>query len=487
MRVSTVYNLLEFLKKEHPEYEEKAIRLLKFLYNDVCQSLESNIVEFDEKDAEMCSICSDFLSDIVEFIDDDDSSILNYFDEMMRDGNVEFIELFFNKLETYFKIIDNSLYRSDDFSPFTFVFNIYIMLKGYHIYKEDVDRFSKILNDYSGLVKPGGIVGNYVVTSTDFLLSQKKEIIDRIFEIDCFENVPILKEKFNNYFVNICSLSDNSEELDDEIECLKLIKIVIDDMEKLRIKDPSFDMSVGIGVIEGLSSDYHEDYSFFYAPILLHRGDRYEYINECYDLYLSDNPNYMFEIMEMLLELNNDLFVYLDSVRNDGSDSFISCMDIVFDSDSLQEVKNKLEILIEASNFFAFSPVSYVNVRERINQLSSDTNKKVVNGRKIMLDIATVNQVDRPDDILERMVECYSSLFNVSKDELFSKISDDFEVAESIVEFEEFVDESIESLLEEQKQQEELRTLENNNSELVAATGNNRDVPKTFKKLFGRK
>ena len=81
-------------------------------------------------------------------------------------------------------------------------------------------------------------------------------------------------------------------------------------------------------------------------------------------------------------------------------DYFISCMNIVFDSDSYEELSNKLNIVREAS--YCYDNGDAKKALSLINSLPDVSNKKVYCGSIVSYPVDCVNQVKKPKTILER-------------------------------------------------------------------------------------
>ena len=504
MNAQVIYGLLEYFKK-NPKYKDKTMRLLKFLYDDVYRDLSLKIEEGEKDDYDSyVSFLRDFQSGIVDFIDEDNNSILYYLKGMIDDKKEEYIDYFFDKIESYFTIVDNHLFREADFVYYTCVFNIYMMCKSYVKYKDDFESFKKYVDEFSVLINPKGLSDD-CSCDCEFYLSTKKEIIDKIFELDGFEEVPILKERFDKCYKDICDCSSDSEELDTMLEEMDFIVRVVGDMRSLVLEDPDFNKENVYSFLSDWIDYFSEDDEIFYAPILLY-GKRFEYIRDCYEDYLSNNV-YMDEVVEYILSFDNKLFKYLDSVYKDGKDSFITCMDIVFDSDSLKEVENKLKFLREVSSMFLEEKVDYQTVLEKIKDLSSDKLVKVYNGKKVMYRCDTLNKTERSSQILDRMAEVYSQMFEVSEDEIRYNVVDHFSYSDNMNDFEHNVDSSLVELEEKKKEMdskkfdvvEELSDygLERNreinmgytfSGESVSDNSSSKEGQKSFyKRLFGMK
>jgi len=507
MNAQVVYSLLEYFKK-NPKYEEKSIRLLRFLYDDVYRDLSIKIEEGEKEELESyASFLEGFQSGLVSFIDEDKNSILYYFKEMIDDNKEEVLNYFFDKINTYFMIVDNRLFRESDFVYYTCVFNIYMMCLSYHKYKDDFDKCKKYMDHFSLLIQPNTLSDDEFDSDYEFFLSTKKEILDKIFSIDDFEEIPILKSKFDECFNNICKASYDGSDIEESLEELNFIERIINDMRALKEIDPDFDCEHVFKNIEDWVDILSEDDEYFYAPILLY-GNRIDYIRDCYNSYL-DNGTYMDQVIEYVSSFNNKMFRYLDSIYKDGKDSFVTCMEMVFDSDSLEELEKKLISLREISEMFDNDNISYPKALEMIKDLSSDKFKKVYNGRKVMYRCETANKTGSVE-IYERMIEVYSQMFEVSEDEIRYNVVEHFSESDTIKELEDDVNISLEELEEQliEKRKASMEEdvtamldehgLESSNNGVdgetfdgtsvggVNTSNDTKSIPKSLRKIFGR-
>ena len=166
--------------------------------------------------------------------------------------------------------------------------------------------------------------------------------------------------------------------------------------------------------------------------------------------------------------------------------------------------------LKEVSEMFDSDNISYQDVLQRVKDLSSDKFKKIYNGRKVMYMCSTTNKTGSTD-ILERMIEVYSQMFEVSEDEIRYNIVDHFSDTDTMREFEDDVNTSLEELEEElaQKRKESMakvvgdileehhlnsnsngidgETFDGSSNGVVDTSEEVKTIPKSLRKLFGRK
>lgn len=438
MSAEVVYDLLNYLKTNNSKYEQKTIRLLKFLYDDVLGSLdlESSKQEYDG----LSDLLNYFRDCIDDYIYDSDENIIDSLSRMIKDGKDEYIDIFFNKLDLYFLIVDQHLYDEVEFSPHTFVFNIYLFLKGYNIYNDNIEQFKTFIEEYSGFIQPGFLSDLRCVD--DLCLGKKKQIIDKIFERFDFEKISVLKKCLDNIKKDMC-VSCSEEKIDNILESIDYIIPVVSDVYELKENVSEKEWDFYWRKVEEIYSFYLEETDCFYAPILLYKN-RFEYIQERYSSCLNQE-SYMNEILEYIKVLDNNLFSFLDSEYINCVDSFEVCMNIVFDSDTLREMLNKMIELSEVSIAFSSKNITKSETLKRINSLSSDQFKKVMeNGQKVMLSYSD------EDSIYDRMVHMYSEMFGVSASEIENDIVEHYNFYDTIDEFENGVDLSLDTLSKKQ-------------------------------------
>lgn len=404
MKAEKVYALLDYMHQSNSIYEDRSVRLLKFLYDDCYSVIDELLKKMEESNFYNLRkhILEEAKKDISKYVDGD-NSILTYFDEMIRDDRSAFLNKFFGKTDIFFKMFDNHLYREEDFNPISYVFNIYIMLKFYHEYKDDFDTFNKLVNDFSFFID----VGYY---SDNFNFYHKKEAMDTLIGLDGFTKIPALEDELISFFKNLFDTQRDYYHIYEYIRRINRVKSVLDDFSKLQKNNSNVSVDNCNYIISDILKNHSDDKcACFYTSILLF-GDRYKYMKKQYEKHI-DKAEFMAEIIDIVGSLDNGIFAYLDGVKNDDKDSFISCMDIVFDSDTYFELLSKLGALESACTYYTLG--SYDKMMSYIDSLNSVEHKKVFAGKKIMYNSFGVNLIDKPDSIVERMKNLYNSFFKV--------------------------------------------------------------------------
>ena len=241
---------------------------------------------------------------------------------------------------------------------------------------------------------------------------------------------PFLREKLSDFVENICT-TKYVDKLDGYNDALNIICDVVE------FNNSGTGLEKSISIIEELFKRIDEEKDYFYSPLLLD-GERFKYLNECYDKYIG-NSSFMNEIISYIDGFNNELFDYLNVINGDGKDSFITCMNCVFDSDSFSEVMSKLDSLKHACDTYSINSENE-DYLEDIRLLSSLKHKKVIDNKRVMYNLNCNNLIVKPDLIIERMQEIYRDVWKIISDDEDMDFEELFEESESMQEFEEEVE-----------------------------------------------
>ena len=99
-----------------------------------------------------------------------------------------------------------------------------------------------------------------------------------------------------------------------------------------------------------------------------------------------------------------DFFDELNKDLNDSNDSFITLMKIAFDSDSYHELGSKLNDIIKASKLYKTNKSEALKV---IEELQTKKHKEVIDGIVVAYSDNSINKIDKPKTIFERMLALY--------------------------------------------------------------------------------
>lgn len=149
----------------------------------------------------------------------------------------------------------------------------------------------------------------------------------------------------------------------------------------------------------------YDTISYFSTVVLF--GDRYSYLEEKLNKV---EPEISFKnaILTRIEKWDYKFFDYLNSEMDLEQDSFITCMNSVFDSDTYYELAKKMDCILEASEVYETDPKNALTL---INSLSTNEHKEVRDG--VMMkwpESNSINKTTKPDTIMERTIKLHSVL-----------------------------------------------------------------------------
>ena len=272
----------------------------------------------------------------------------------------------------------------------------YMVLKGYQ--SGNFENFNCLVNDVLGFkVGRTGQVYPKILSKTFNCVS---DIIDRIVSCEYYSEMPNSRKLLERIYEKFSScdsfLDDLYHEYNPKLE-------VFTDADLLKIDKKKTCMMFDEMVKDfNPNSKYCENY--FYSMILI-PGNRFEYVNSNL-IKLEGNYSIRKSIFERIKGLNMNMFDYLND--NSSDDSFISCMSIVFDSDSYYELLSKLSLLQEASKLYEMD--SKKEALEQIKELDSRNHKKKYNGEVVSYPENCMNRVEKAKTIFRREKELYGRI-----------------------------------------------------------------------------
>lgn len=120
---------------------------------------------------------------------------------------------------------------------------------------------------------------------------------------------------------------------------------------------------------------------------------------------IDDNINVKYDLQSFAYKnINSELFSDLNRVDKKW-DSFISCMNLVFDSDSYYEMNSKLNLLKKA--IFTYEKGNKKKAFELIKEIDSDIHKERIDGKVVAYPTGCINMVEKPKRIIDRMKYLY--------------------------------------------------------------------------------
>ncbi len=417
MKVEKVYELLEYLKDKDPLLNDKAKRVLKYIYQDIyldCFDRLMNI-EIERVISDGAKVGSIRYNQVIEpyteskkqlavFLDGEES-IITYLLEMIKDGKVEFINYFFDKTKTYFDIVDNHFYTNDDFSIYSFNFNIYAMLRAYHEHKDNYDIFVRVVDDSSSLISCGKLEEKYM--SFFSKLKERKPLLDALIGCESYGKVEKVSTIYKDVLSNI-GRSYFSYDSNEMINELKMLDKIVSDYDELS-KDISSERLLSLNdVIECcVFKKYNRKYKPYYSKSLL-IGERLEFVNDSLNKFF-EVEGYRNAAFDKINGMDYRLFEYLNSLSGQQGDSFIQCLNVLFDSDTYFEFNSKANSLIKASLCFKDGDIeeSLLEVRS----LDSLKHKKNIDNKVLSFSMDTNKPVNRDMSIFRRMLTLYEEYY----------------------------------------------------------------------------
>lgn len=415
MRAQNVYDIMNNLKKSTPETMVNGNRLLKYIYQDIYRDYFKKNLDKIAKEHNVGSTnyqiaARPYLNlqkELSEYMDCD-SSIITYFNEIISDNKQEFITAFFDKANTMFDMIDNHYYDDSDFKVFSCVFNLYTMLKAYHEHKDNYEVFSKILDDSNFLLDCDSLINLGYYSSINPSLTNRKKLLDKILESKAFGESKRLQEELKDCLKFIGDrYKFDGNLIATKIEVISSFDIVYQDYMDLK-KENSVNKLIPIENV--FDEMWHRMLErLFYCKSLL-IGNRFKYINNVLYSYLS-NKSTRESVFSTISKLDYHFFDYLNSIGKVGTDgdSFISCMKVIFDSDTSFELESKLDAIKNAS--FYYSNNQCEKALSYIESLNDIKHKKVYDNHVVAYGANAINSVNKPEKLVDRMNDLYLKMY----------------------------------------------------------------------------
>jgi len=436
-----IYNLLAKLKKENKDRYDYAKRILRYIYK-ICKEdyffkkYNHLLIEEDHRNSTKSTNLKIVSKYLIEKYIEDDNQLLDNFIKLCNDPN----DLYFNKFkestEVFIEMAEEGIYSN--YGIYKYIFNIYSMLAFYDLKQDDFRSFTHICDQLSNFFISSspeqGFLQNYSLN--DSLSSQvfdkKRNIILKILNQDNFVNLPSMTELLKivldeigcNYENEVYSLIEdvisNLNSLSNQRLLMERDNQTID--EKLFLEIEKDILGCFINTI--IDTDYdrrkrrrkHPSNITVYLPILTF-GTRYEYTKK--KLFeVIESPKFIMDIVQYISKMNEKQFEVWNN-QHGKEDSFIVCINSVFESDSLHEVISKLNYLIDVTNSeekMLFSEVIF--------NLSSDAHKAKIGDQIIEWPKTnSINQIEKPKKIIDRMIILHENIEYAPTEEFYKKSS----------------------------------------------------------------
>lgn len=420
MKVEQVFELVKELKKADTEVQELGNDILKYIYQVIYRdyfdaelnkmSVEYNVgsISYDNAIEPIMNL----KNGIGPFLDGD-SSVVTYFLEMVRDNKKEFIDLFKEKIDLYFTIINNHYYDKSDFKDLAVTFNLYAMLVAYHYHKDDFDTYKTILSNVDFLINCSGFFRGY--NSSYSNLEFKKRLIDKLIASNAYLECSEVRLELNKVLADITAGYRYAEK---EVECLIVATSAVDkicfDGTALKEELPDCDIIALDELCTRVFANYRDDQQkdiFYHKYFLI--GERLDYVNSnikdviCVDKLVQEIVN---KVYDMDFTMFNEETKVVDGKKDfQNRDFFIECMNSVLDSDTFYEVNRKLIVLKDACDYYASG--SKVKALILCDKLKSGEYKTVTKGKVFEYESNTLNILEKPKTIGDRMLAIYKRLY----------------------------------------------------------------------------
>lgn len=292
---------------------------------------------------------------------------------------------------------------------------MYMLLKGYESNKNNYDNYKEVLDDVLSLENEWNV--DYRVISNNFKFV--KPVVDLIVSNKFYKDMPNSRELLKDVYKEVLSPSLISY---DYFKWFDDCKKIFDDALEAGIDKKRASYIFDKSLEEHYASSFYDN-PYLYSKILLF-GDRFDYVNEKL-IEIEGNYSIRKDIFSRIKNLSIELFDDLNESRN-NKDSFITCMDIVFDSDSYYELLSKLNCLNDASNLYLSGKRK--EAYDLLKDLSSLRHKKRYCDEVVAYQNNCINLIEKPKTVFRREKELYARIDNsISYDfmeELHYKCSD---------------------------------------------------------------
>lgn len=293
-------------------------------------------------------------------------------------------ERYFNKFHESFM----NIYNSDRVCSFrnsiflnrifhSYFINLFLIMKGYQYHRKnnDYDSFCAVVDDITPVD-----INDYYLDSSSFDCIKKEFYLSLCEKLVSFNNYKDLNNLRN--MVKKVVLFDDDE----------------NDLEKMNVLiNISKNSNIDSEVVEALL----EDNTYYYSDLVVSK-DRFFYINkklkECIE-----NDRIRYDIFMMISSLDKEIFL-------DKSDRFKKVIDIVFDSDSYDELLKKI-IFLGSNKDKSLDSI--------ITSLKSIKSQYMGIDVIYPFDLSFINLPSKPTSIIERMKKAYLNInSSISLDEI---------------------------------------------------------------------
>ncbi len=400
-----IYDLIANIKGSNKKYETDILKLLRYLcydifafdneYNNNLQKRIDNIrsdlkrqrSQVKESQLSECQTQQNQL--YYGYTLEKEDSIFVYLSEMLEEEKEEYLECFFSSIRPFLKMIEYKTLRKGENEPITYALNLYIMLYGYHEYKDDFATFSRIVKHS---------VPFFIDFSKSYSIKQYlavKNVVPYFMENKHFQ----IDYIFNFFFHHIDDLEDKKIRKYQ----LQFIDQVLKHKEDLILEGINPGILNISAIIEKVLNSHYSPDIYYNKGLLI--GNRYTYMQEKLE---EVEPN------QAIKDLMFECISKIDGTKilfDEGRDLYIRYMDLIFDSDTYQEVYNKVKVLENHPQ---------EKKEKLISLLQSDECKGIIRNKKAIYEENSLIPVKKPAYIKDRMAAIYTDIYSdvVTKEEI---------------------------------------------------------------------
>lgn len=433
-----MYYFLQEIRQEQPEFYEPIKRLLKYMYKTVRKDyfdVEANdFFKIGEKDKGKNVLAAQ--KNMFTYYVEAEDGILDNLIQITKQ-NPEYFKYFYNKVEPFLEMVEDGIYS--EYGIYKYVFNIYTMLRFYTLHKEDFEGFKTITDDLSALFITSLLnidrSVSYLWGANKPNFYTKKDVLESLLALPNYKTNPKIREELkkvldeinyiydDNLLKEYKKMSDTLISLYQAVEDLKekdytVKKEVIDSLED------EIMYNTRNGKVTGDYSEKRRQAAFnpvFFTPLFLIK-ERYEYFKEILNKK-EDNQYIQNDILNYIKKMDSSFFDFLNE-KMEVQDSFISCMNIVLDSDTYREVASKLDDIVKASKLYKEDEQSALDL---ICDLKSTKHKEVIDGVVMSWpENNNINKTNKPEKIIDRMRLLQKSLEFAPSDEFYNGRSNSY-------------------------------------------------------------
>lgn len=282
--------------------------------------------------------------------------------------------------------------------------NLYMIAIVYEFQKNNYENFAAILDDMV-------VVSDYCTEFT--ALEFFKYFVGFFLACEDYKDIKDMRESFK-FFLNNFDGRCYSDVVNNVV---KRCRYIVDCKDNF-CKNEVYGLNMR-KVLEGRE--------IYFNPLFIREKGRLSYINN--KLYeVETNPSIREEIFRCLCQLFFNPF----DVLNEGNDkdSFFECMDIIFDSDTYSEMFEKIKAVRNAGEL-CFNGKKIEGL-EIIKHLKDASYKEVLNGKVVAYPENSINMVNKPKRIIDRMKELYSRIDDSTSYDFLDEVHDKAVFSEDI-------------------------------------------------------